>query len=968
MKLDGPGPHLFALPPGVDFGAELIRGLEQRMTGAPPEAWGRLTLFVNSGRMERHLRGLFDSGPPRLLPRIRLIDSLSSDPVPGDPPPATPLARRLELMRLVAELLAQDPDLAPRSALYDLTDSLAALLDEIEVEGVAPGTLAGLGAAEASAHWQIALRFLGIVEQLHSGDTPGPLGRLRQRAQALAKAWTDAPTPDPILVAGSTGSRGATAVFLRAVARLPRGAVVLPGFDRDLPEAVWDTLGNAAEDHPQARFKPLMDALHLTPPQVRPWTETAPANPARNRLVSLSLRPAPVTDAWLSEGRDIDPAAAAHGLTLIAAPSPRSEAETIALGLSSAAAEGRTAALITPDRTLARRVAAALDRWDVAPDDSGGEPLSLSPPGRFLRHVQDLAAGRATAPALLALLKHPLCHFGANRNAHLLATRQLELRLRRHGPAHPDPAALRDWAEMPGAPSDWALWLADQLGRLPAPARRPVPDQIGSLRAVAETLSAGPDGAVTLWDTAAGRDLREVCDSLAAHGAAAGPLHPADFAALLDGVLARTQVRRPDRGDPRILIWGTLESRVQGADLVILGGLNDGTWPELPPPDPWLNRQLRREAGLTVPERQVGLSAHDYQQAIAHPEVWLCRATRSDDAATVPSRWLNRLENLFQGLGDAGQDAWAQMAGRGARWIARAQALSRPLADVPPARRPSPRPPVAARPRRISVTEVSRLIRDPYAVYARRILNLTPLDPLVAEPDAALRGEALHAALEAFVRSGTPPDDPAALPALLAATEAALATACPWPAQRRIWAARMAQAAPAFLIGEAERRARATPTWFETAAELVLDDPPLTVTGKADRIDLLPDGRLAIYDYKTGQMPTAKQQLQFDKQLLLEAALAARGGFAEVGPAQTALAEFLPIRPGAAPVAAPLDDAPPDTVWAEFLTLMIAWRAADRGYTAQAVPFKEDDRGDYDHLARRGEWTGSDAVHPEDLT
>ncbi|SLN30641.1 double-strand break repair protein AddB [Roseisalinus antarcticus] len=972
---DQRGPRVFGLPPGVDFGAELVRGLTARAAHLPPEKRARIELYVNTARMQRYLRNVWDRGPATLLPRMRLVTDLAEDPVAGAPPPAAPMARRFQIMRLVAALLDSVPDIAPRAALHDLAESLAALLDEMEVEGVAPGTLAGLDGTDQSEHWQTALQFLQIVEGfMAEGIAPGPGRRLRERAEALTELWRHDPPDTPVIVAGSTASRGSTALLMQAVARLPQGALVLPGFDFDLPAGVWAGMDTAmeAEDHPQFRFKRLLDALEIQPRDVMRWTDVAPAQPARNRLVSLAMRPAPVTDAWLDEGPALgDLRTATLGLTLIEAPSPRAEAETIALGLRAAIERGQTAALITPDRMLTRQVAAALDRWDIVPDDSAGQPLPLSPPGRFLRQVLGLLSGRVSAADLLALLKHPLCHGGAGRNRHLLATRAFELHLRRNGPAHPDGAAVLAWGMLEKATPEqaaWAAWLAPLLDR-PRPGNGPVSAHLAHHLALAEALSAGQSGSGPLWEEVAGREARTLMTELATHGDAAGPLTPDDYATLFAGTLQTQEVRNPDTGDPRVLIWGTLESRVQGADLVILGGLNDGTWPENPQPDPWLNRKMRAEAGLTLPERRIGLSAHDFQQAVAGAEVWISRARRSDDAETVPSRWLNRLTNLLGGLIEThGPQALDDMRRRGETWVAQAAAMSAPTETVPAAIRPAPRPPVDKRPTQISVTEVQTLIRDPYAVYAKRVLGLRVLDPLVPAPDAPLRGTILHDALEAFVKDGPDPADAGAHAALMAATEAALAAACPWPAHRRLWAARMARVAGFFLQTEVERRAIATPEAFETWAEIEIATPRLTLKGKADRIDRMPDGRVILYDYKTGTPPSEKQQQKFDKQLLLEAAMTSRGGFREIGRADTALARFIGLGGTPKIVDAPLEETSPDVAWQQFLAFMTVWTDPAKGYPARLTAYRDTEPGDYDHLARFGEWDVATHFTPEDLT
>jgi ATP-dependent helicase/nuclease subunit B len=543
---DDPAPRLFALPPGADFGAEVVAGLVARMEDASPAEWARVTIFVNTRRMARRIRDVFDAGPARLLPRIRLITDLALDPGSDAlPPPVAPLRRRLELTQLVSGLLDRAPDLAPRAALYDLADSLAALMDEMLGEGVSPEAIADLDVSDLSGHWARSLQFLTIVQTFFDQSAGAPDREARQRRviEALVARWASAPPGDPVIVAGSTGSRGATALFLRAVAQLPKGAVILPGFDFDMPGKVWDRLDEAmtGEDHPQFRFRQIMTALDLDPGAVQRWTGADAPSGSRNALVSLSLRPAPVTDQWRSDGPALGNLAdALKDVTLVEASSPRAEAEAIALRLRLAVEEGRTAALITPDRMLTRQVAAALDRWNITPDDSAGTPLPLSPPGRFLRQVAALFGRRITAEALLSVLKHPLCN-ASDRGPHTLLCNALELRIRRKGPPFPDAAALRDWAETEER-RRWAGWVAGLIDGIETPQTRPLADHLHAHLALAEGLVAGPAGdAAPLWAEAAGRKARALCDELTLHADAAGSLTQRDYAALFDG----SPVRRP---------------------------------------------------------------------------------------------------------------------------------------------------------------------------------------------------------------------------------------------------------------------------------------------------------------------------------------------------------------------------------------------------------------------------------------
>jgi double-strand break repair protein AddB len=962
MLFDGPGPRVFAMPPGADFASALVAGLRAAHDGQPPEALARLTLYLNTERMARRVRAVFDAGPACLLPRIRLVSDLA-DPLTRAalPAPVPPLRRRLELVGLVQRLIAAEPELAARSAAFDLADSLAALMEEMQGEGVAPDRIAALDVSDQSGHWQRALRFIAIVQRyFENEEAPDAAGLARMALERMTADWERSLPEDPVVVAGSTGSRGTTFGLMRAVARLPRGAVVLPGVDAHMPQAVWDSLADAlsGEDHPQFRFARLMADLGLTRADLRDWPGATAPDPDRNAVISLALRPAPVTHQWLTEGPALPdlPQAMAH-VSLIEAPGPRDEALAIGLRLRQAVEDGQSAALITPDRMLTRQVTAALDRWDIRPDDSAGVPAQLTPPGRLMRHVVDLTTGPLGSDLLLALLKHPLTHAGAGRGQHLLNTRDLELHIRRKGWAYPDAAALADWGTANDR-SGWTDWLRACFCRGPLQGLWGLGDWLESLHTLACTIVAGSDAAgsdAPLWAENAGRTLARVIGSLRREAGYAVPMEPRDLADLFTAVLSREEVRDRDAGHPLVRIWGTLEARVMDADLLILGGLNEGSWPEMPGPDPWLNRRMRLDAGLLLPERRVGLSAHDFQQAAGAPEVLLSRALRNDEAETVPSRWLNRLINLMAGLPQRqGEAALEQMRARGALWRDRAALLERPI-HADPAPRPSPAPPASARLTGLPVTSVKTLSRDPYAVYARRILRLKPLDPLMRPPDALLRGILAHEVMERFVRDADRQDADSLR--RIAAEVIGDPQRLPYPVVRALWQARLANVADWVADTETARRARARPAAFEAPGAAHIADLGFVLTAQADRIDIDDTGGAHVYDYKTGAAPTAKQQLHFDKQLLLEAAMLERGGFDPILPGHVASATYISLAPRAPQeVPAPLDTVPAAQVWEEFETLIRRYADPAQGFTARRALHKDEDRSDYDHLSRFGEW------------
>lgn len=967
-----PTPRLFGMPIGVDFPNALVSHILELCKNDPPEALARVELWVNTTRMQRRVRQLFAERGAMLLPRIRLVTELAGDQRFELPAPANALARRLDLAQLVRKLIETEDTLAAHDMAFDLADSLATLLEEMQGENVPLERVITVDVQDHSDHWKRSQQFIDVVKKFLNPEAElDAQGRQRAVVAALEALWHVAPPDHPVIVAGSTGSRGTTRAFMRAVARLPQGALVLPGFDVDLPDAVWDKLGPtdtrpAAEDHPQYGYHLLMSELGVSTRDIAKWPCDAPCSDTRNRLVSLALRPAPVTDAWLTEGPDLTGLTGATApLTLVETPNPRVESLAIALRLREAAQTGQTAALITPDQTLTRQVTAALSAWHIVPNDSAGARLDLSPPGRLLRQTADLIGQQVSPDTLLALLKHPLI-WADDRYAHLSKVRHLEMKVLRGGPPALTRAQTLGWAEKretedPGTLA-WHDWLWACLTPLGALGAQPLEQLIETHRTQTERLTQGPEsGTPHVWLKEAGNKARTMLETLHDAANVAGPYTPAEYSDLIGALLAKEEVRDPFFSHPDIMIWGTLEARVQGADLVILAGLNDGTWPAMPKPDPWLNRDMRAQAGLRLPENRIGLSAHDFQQAIASKEVWLTRSVRDAEAETVPSRWLNRIQNLMTGLSDDGKAAFENMQQRGKVWTDLALSYDTPRLNLPRATRPAPQPPVDHRPKQFYVTHIETLIRDPYAIYARHILKLRPLKPLHAEADAAKRGEVIHDLLHIFVDQHRGPLPADADTLLLQTAQRVFEEQIAWPATRAFWMAKLSRAVPWFIQTERARRALATPIEFEQEGSRDNHAPDFILKGRADRIDQTAGGGLVLYDYKTGQLPSDKVQKHFNKQLPLLACLTYKD--APNAPAEQV--SFIGLGAEPKEISQHVDPEGLDQIWAELAQLITEYNDPDKGYASRRAVFEERWDQDYDTLARYGEWDRTDAVKPQ---
>jgi double-strand break repair protein AddB len=971
-------PRLYGVPPGADFPSVLVSMVLDAHKDAPPEALARVRILVNTRRMERRLRVLFREGDARLLPKIGLVTDVDRL-VPGLalPPSISRLRRKLELTRLTKRLIETEPDLAAMSAAVDLADSLASLLDEMQGEGMDPALMSDLDVGNASEHWNRSLKFLDISRRYIAeieGEGMDAEARRRFAVQAICNHWLANPPQDPLFIAGSTGSRTTTRLLMCGVAGLPQGAILLPGYDPDLPADVWDALsaGRDTEDHPQYRFAALLKALNVTPNDVTLLSK--PPDPKRNKLISLSLRPARITHQWLSDGPGISNLqAAVQGLSLVEAAQTKDEALAISVALREAVQRKKTVALITPDRTLARRVSATMARWKIVPDDSAGIPLSLTPPGRFLRQVARAIGAELTPDVLIALMKHPFTRSAEDeRGPHLRLTRQLELFFRDNAFLVITDAVLDGFEKKAGEEAkSWVSWLKASIARLSTLPERNLGAAVEHHQMTADFLADGGTGEISkLWKKDAGEACISEFQKLRQEATFDGDLPFSDYLQLFEGILNAESDRVPTLARPDVMIWGTLEARVQGADIVVLAGLNEGVWPEANRPDPWLNRTMRRDLGLLLPEGQVGLAAHDYQQAAAAPEVVLCRSKRGEDGEAVPSRWLNRLTNLLSGLADHhGPEALQDMKDRGNRLLQSAAALDRPRTPIDPEKRPAPAPPINQRPKKLSVTEITRLIRDPYAIYARHVLGLKPLQTLLPKPDARLKGIVFHEIVRAFFDPIADFDDPdAARSRLRKIIGAEFARSVPWPSIQNHWSGQLAQIADHLISGEQNRRRNGQLVAAEVPGEMAIGADH-GIRGKADRIDRLATGGLAIFDYKTGTVPKKPDVKRHDRQLLIEAVMAEAGAFDKLTAAPVELVSYIHLGRSSEDFTPKLEDGlETETVSRELAQLLARYADERTGYISRRAMEKVRYDGDYDHLARFGEWDASATTTPEPMT
>ena len=1059
-----PVPSVFTIPAGVPFLDTLVEAIAdgRLVSGFPGSggalAWSDLTLYLPTRRAARAARQAFvdRAGGAALLPKIRPLGDLDEADLPDDPaagmaaglkPAISPLRRRLLLTRLVlqwsraaaaaglADPAPADGEAAipasPADAAH-LAADLAVLVDQMASEDGAWGDLDAAISGDHADHWRLTGDFLKIIRDawpaiknelavMDPGERRDAL--LRRQARWLA----DCGSPAPVIAAGSTGTSPATLDLLMAIARLENGALVVPGLDQHMDAGAWTAIGGAREDgagrqagttdaaagHPQYGLKRLLDTLRIGREEVIPLAQAPPERVARARLLSDALRPSqavPIAMPARADGEDA--AARLAGIGLIEAAGEREEACAIALVLRQAVeTPGRTAALITPDRALARRVSVELRRWRIDIDDSAGRPLMQTRPAVRADLLARIGFGAPDAHDLLALCRTGLAIPGVPPGQWARAVAALE-RIAFRGPP------------LPAAPTAMADRLADrsrqfgpdvERGAGAGPPRSHPPQALVGLDAadwdlaarlvstldavLAPMVAAAQDGGATPFarllgghleaisrldaaesgdgahdsedrspDSEARRAFDEAMARMDAEAAAAPDIAPAHYPDLFRTLLSDIVVRTARPRDTRVHIWGTLEARLQHADVAVLGGLNETVWPAQTRLDPFLSRGMRAALALQPLERRIGLAAHDFVQAMGHREVWLTRATRRGNAPQVESRWLQR---FTAAIGTAGRET---ISGRGARFLAWTRAIDRPEGPVRPAERPQPAPPVELRPRRLSVTEIERLIRDPYAIHARHVLGLRPFEPLAAAPDLRDRGTLVHDILGDFVAAcPAGPYDKAAFDRLMAIGKARFARFADEPLVQVFWWPRFVAMARWFLEEE-DRRPDVVGRHAECAG--VLEWPSgFRLSARADRLDRLDDGGLAVVDYKTGTPPSNSQVVSLlAPQLPLEAVIAVAGGFDGIEPAPVTRLQYYKLGSRARDcriIGVGTADANPargtdavtlnDTIAGakdRLAGLISAYDDPRQAYVSQRIPDPaRRGSGDYDHLARIDEWS-----------
>jgi len=752
-----------------------------------------------------------------------------------------------ERLFLLTRLCQAKPNLKETPKAFQVALSLAELLDLSYQYQVDFSHLSDLVTGENFAqHWQETIEFLDIIhtawpqilKEKNLIDRQDKLQRI-----ILEKAKSIQNSDDYVIIAGLTADLPSVAELMKKIKI--KGDIFLDGVDKNY--ILSDN--NPEENHPQYLIVKTLKKLEISPNEV--VFKTKPTD--TEEFIEQSFR----SDIWQKstiEQKCLD------NIKYIMANTAEQEALTIALLLrQSLQTKDKTASFVTTDRTLARRVIAQMKRWQIHLDDSAGIPFKHTPTGSFLLQILNLAENFEDKTQMLALFKHPLF-----ANAQEPTKMRMDIK-------NAEKNARREHTDFSFQFSDKAkdffdLFKTDQLVNT----KELLIKHLSLAEEFAQTDNQS--GGEILWQSPFGKQLYQMLQDILKDIEILPTISTHQYANFFNTLIAFQQARQPYGYHQRLKVLGPIEARFTHTDLCIIGGLNEQVFPPLADTGPWLNRPMRKQLGLPNAEARITTLAHDFMHVMGAKEIILTRSVKNGGAPTVPSRFLQRLQMTAQ-INDLQIPTFvAHLAD---------------LVDTPDEKqaivRPCPCPKAETRPTKLSVTNVELLKRNPYAIYAKYILSLYPLDDWDKPAKGAQYGQALHETMAELINlSAKDFNEKEALTIFRQALKKNLL-----PKSDCIFYESQFKSCvlPFVLKQQEELKKQRIPSYTEIKGECSfnINNKPFTLTARVDRIDLSDQNTAKVIDYKTGSPPAFSEVVKgISPQLTLEAWMILQNAFPNI--------------------------------------------------------------------------------------
>ncbi len=825
-------PNVFNIPANYHFFESLFDLAEKKFGEQLPE----VKFFLPNRRSCREFREIFLAKKSTFLPQIKAISDISYEDFFDFLPNQTAKDEIDELLQInvlqgLDYLFFLSKEIQKQSVFGEDLDfehafkialNLQNLFDEIEREEIDLSKLNEIDDSNLSQHRLLTLDFLKnfhvkIKNSLLKKNIFFASASQNFIIQKFVSLLENQGSKAPIVIAGSTGSVSFSAKLIRAISQ--KNYVVLYGATNE---------NFTEENHPQFFLNRLIQFLKIEKKTITQIAEEkfCLSSNTRQNLISLMVLPSAETLKWQEIYKHLDIEKTAQDLTknfrLIEAKNEIEEAKIIKLILHEALQNNKTTALITNNDKLASLVKLELTQDNLPFNDARNLSIFNSHLVNFLLLILELIESDFNSHSLLAILKNPLCSHSKDKE--ILA--DFEIKILRQDRANSGLDGIKKKLKDEEVLREFFNKFCFEL----VSGSHTLASHTASLIKTAENLSK-KTWSQLLEQEPAQIELFEFFEKLKTQQIA---LDKKNLLSLFKNLLSQVSYfEKSDAGAP-IQILSTIEARLLNYDLVVIASLNEGDFPQIESEN-WLGKKIKKDLGIDRTLKKVGQSAYDFCNYLSNESVVLTRCKSSNGAVLIESPFLLKFKTICQKIGvslDCGEKYFALLAKQN----------SSESRQIEPA---NPKPKIEIRPKKISVTEISKLLSSPYDIYAKKILQLEELEKIDFEPSYAEFGSFIHEALEEFVKN---PKDAnffkkaeEIFEKYFLFSEAKLIW---WPKFENIFAD---------FVKENERFLNFK-NRVEISAELAVLD--VTIRGKIDRTITNDEGETEIFDYKTGQVPS----------------------------------------------------------------------------------------------------------------
>lgn len=856
---------------------------------------------------------------PKILPLgdvdedgFAFLDYENDNIIAEELPPAIPdVERNLILSTLIKQ---KNHSLNDEQA-FALAVDLAHLMDTVEMEMLDFSGLSGIVREDLSIYWQDTLEFLQIITEhypkiLKERGYLNPIDRKIKLIYKQVEIWKTHPISGRIFVAGSTGSLVPISYMINAISEMENGYVILPHLDRVLSDTDFSKVG---QNHPQYGIKNLLLKMGVKRSEVvdlEPSSTQTIASKDREILSSYIMLNSALDDTW--QNMPVVSQDVLDGVSKIVLKTDSDETLAISLCLKKMVEDGKKTLLITPDRKIAKSVASELKRWNIIVDDSAGISASEIDTGNYMILLLNAIIDKYPPFEMLSVLKHKFTHLGYSKKELEYICNNLERLVLREKFGLEDIDKIKSKAEEVKIQKE-EIVITPILKLL---------SQLKEKASLFADIFKTEDGKASLYDILSNhikiteefiqnnkkepgfvdkilyngdlsaqfsnalRELLATLLKLKNDDLGIDRMDLKSYRDFIANYLFNLKLRPTVNSHPLIAIMNSIEARLLDADVFIIAGLNEQTFPSTTADDPWMSRPMKSNFGLPLPERKIGLSSHDFTEFFCKPEVIMTRAVKVDGTNTIESRWLQKLDAIVQIKNLHIDEEFSKTISYWTLNIDKSESVPTKC------ERPAPKPPAYARPKELWATSIEKLYRDPYIIFANKILKLEKAKDIDIDIMPADFGNIIHNSLDEFKNKN--------LSTYEELMDIIKRNAIPYESIDVIdfWMKKFDDIAKWFIDYEASLQ-NVNATYTEISGEMKIT-PNFTLKAKADRIDILKNsGGASISDYKTGTAPSSREvESGLAPQLLLEALILNNGGFNIKGKTKTSELNYLEIAKG----------------------------------------------------------------------